>query len=394
MTFPIENLCFFDFETKASTPDLSDGNVKTAGTARYAQNAYPIILTYAIGEGPVKCVALDGICAQQPMVAGLFPQEIYNFGTNLDAKFVAWTAAFDRAIWNATESFQPYDLLPAHTLDAMVQAVASNLPAGLGAAGRALGLGGKQADGSKLISMFCAHDGWTATSHPAEWELFKSYAVRDTALLRDIWKATRPLPLVEWQDYWVNERINDRGMEIDLHFAARAAAVAEADTVRSNAIIADLTGEDITKITQAQALAQWIYDRLDDAKARDMLVKEYDDEAPEDEELKPARLSVARDRIEKVLTYLDSVDADVGLSDMEWLIYQLLELRQFGGSSSPQKFSKMLRQHVNGRLMNQYVLNGAAQTGRYSSRGVQVHNLFRKSLGAGEVDAMEMINQL
>ena len=394
MTFPIENLCFFDFETKASTPDPSDGNIKTAGTARYAVSSYPIILTYAIGEGPVKCVALDGICEPQPMVQGLFPQELFDFGSDEQHKFVAWNTAFDRAVWNNSESFSSYELAPESTLDGMVQAVASNLPAGLGAAARALGRGSKLEAGPRLIAMFTAHGDATALTHPEEWELFKDYAMRDTALLREIWKATRPLPLIEWEDYWVNERINDRGMAIDMHFVERAAVVAKADTARSNKLIAELTGEEILKVTQAQKLAEWVYKRLGSSEARDMLVKEYNDEAPEGEELQPARLSVARDRIEKVLAYFDAVDDDVGLTDMEWLIYRLLELRQFGGSTSPQKFAKMLKQHVNGRLLNQYVLNGAPQTGRYSSRGVQVHNLFRRSLGEAEPAAIELISQL
>ena len=55
----------------------------------------------------------------------------------------------------------------------------------------------------------------------------------------------------------------------------------------------------------------------------------------------------------------------------------LLQIRLYGGAKTPAKFAKMLNQHVDGVLYGQYVFNGAGQTGRASSRGVQVHNLAR-----------------
>ena len=64
------------------------------------------------------------------------------------------------------------------------------------------------------------------------------------------------------------------------------------------------------------------------------------------------------------------------------------------GSSSPAKFDKMLLQHDNGALFGSYVFNGAQQTGRYSSKGVQIHNLTRSTLGKHEAEAIELINAL
>jgi DNA polymerase len=61
---------------------------------------------------------------------------------------------------------------------------------------------------------------------------------------------------------------------------------------------------------------------------------------------------------------------------------QALQIRRYGGSSTPAKFARILAQHVDGALFGQYVFNGAGQTGRASSRGVQVHNLARDALEA------------
>jgi hypothetical protein len=44
--------------------------------------------------------------------------------------------------------------------------------------------------------------------------------------------------------------------------------------------------------------------------------------------------------------------------------------------------------------MDQYVFGGASQTGRFSSRGVQIHNLPRASLGADEEAAIIEINDI
>jgi len=61
-------------------------------------------------------------------------------------------------------------------------------------------------------------------------------------------------------------------------------------------------------------------------------------------------------------------------------VLRLLQIRLYGGSKTPAKFQKMLDSHVDGVLFGQYVFNGAAQTGRASSKGVQIHNLARDVL--------------
>ena len=323
------------------------------------------------------------------------PDELKEFHERAEpgaAWYVAWNMGFDRRIWNGPESDFPV-MRPDMSLDLMVQGASSGLPGKLEHAARALGLGGKQADGKGLINLFAPADGITPQDRPDLWTLYKQYGLRDTALVRDIFQHTRQLPREEWQDYWVNEAINGRGLPLDVGFARRAAAVADANISRINADLVRSTNGAITKVTQAVRIRDWVYDRLDSAEARDLMVKTW--ELDTEDDLQPAKLSLDKPRIEKLIAYLDNKrEVEGELTPAEQTTYDVLDHRLYGGSSSPAKYAKMLRMQVGGTLRNQYVFNGAGQTGRASSRGVQMHNLLRKSLGEREADFIETINDL
>lgn len=396
----IENICFFDTETR-SEPDVSasDGNLKTAGAHRYARRSFCIVKTWAIGNASVRLQKLDDFGGDWMCWADM-PKELREFHKRVEQReawYAAWNAAFDLQVWNnGTYDFPPLE--PENIIDVMAQVTASNLPGDLESASRMLTGSGKQDDGKKLIAMFCSANGKTPQEAPEEWKRFLSYAVRDTDKLRANWKATRPLPMAEWEDFWISERINCRGMAVDLHFAERAAAMAEAEALRLNKELTRWTNGQITKVTQTARIAEWVYDRLPSDEARAILQKDWDENAvvdDDEDDVKIGKLSLAKDRIESLIAYFSDLEAKNGeLTDAEQLIVDVVTARQFGGSSSPQKFSKMLAQNVDGALYGQYVFNGAQQTGRYSSRGVQIHNLTRDHLDKFEVEAIEFINSL
>jgi DNA polymerase bacteriophage-type len=291
-------------------------------------------------------------------------------------------------MWNGVESDFP-EMRIDMALDAMVQGASSGLPGKLEHAGRACGFGGKLAAGKNLIPIFAPATGETPQTRPDLWGEYKSYGIKDTDLLRQVFFATRSLPREEWEDYWVSERINQRGFAVDVGFARRAAAVAEANIDRINAALVRATNGQITKVTQIARICDWTYDRLESAEARDLMVKEW--ALDEEDDLKPAKISLAKDKIEALLAYFDNM-GELGLVDQT--TRDVLDHRLYGGSASPAKFGKIVRMQHDGVLRNQYTFNGAPQTGRYSSRGVQIHNLMRKSLGAKEAMVMELINEL
>lgn len=388
----IENICFVDTETRAEDgSSVSDGDVSSAGTYRYAQRSFVIISTFGIGNRPVFDVSLNDGFAGDWLCWDEVPYELREFHKRVEQReawYAAWNAAFDREAWNAGTADWPI-LDVDNVVDIMAQAVASNLPPKLEGASRAIGRHGKQDDGKALIELFCRAGGATPQSEPDKWDRFRSYGRQDTDELREVYRHTRALPFEEWEDYWVSERINRRGVAIDLPFVERAAKVAAADVKRANEQLVRWTNGQITAVTQAARIAQWAYDAMEENEARNLLVSEWDEDSEDD--LKVGKLSLKRERIAAVLAFY-ATKGD--LSPREQAIVDVLSVRRFGGSSSPKKFEKMLAQHDDGRLKGQYVLNGAAQTGRFSSRGVQTHNLVRSSLGAHEATAIEMINDL
>jgi DNA polymerase bacteriophage-type len=268
----------------------------------------------------------------------------------------------------------------------MIQAGVSNLPTDLESASRALGGGGKQKDGKQLIRLFCI-EGASPHEYPEEWQRFLSYARVDIETMRDTYRRTRPLPVEEWRQYFAFERINRRGVEIDVPFVRRAAALAAEDAIASGRRLAELTGGAVTRVTQAKRIATWMHDQLIDAAMREVLTigvpaDDDDDDADDaDDEAEPQEFSLTRDRVGRVLAMLDAKHANGGLSASEMKAREAATLRLFGAGASPKKFARLAAQQVDGVLRGQYRFAGAGQTGRLTSRGAQIQNLARDVLG-------------
>jgi DNA polymerase len=198
--------------------------------------------------------------------------------------------------------------------------------------------------------------------------------------MREVYRRTRPLSSEEWQQYWAFERVNRRGVVLDMPFVARAAALAAEDAVAIGRRLAELTGGIVTKVTQAKRLAGWLHDNLADAEMRAVLMvdDEADDEADDEDE---AEFSLARDRVARVLAMLDTKRANGGLNPDETKAHEAATLRLYGAGSTPLKFARLDAQQVDGVLRDQYRFAGAGQTGRLSSRGAQIQNLTRDVLG-------------
>jgi len=372
-TFAIDDIGWIDFETRSEATDL-----KVAGATRYATEADAIVLAYAIGNGPVntvKVTAFDG-----PLRWSDMPEEFrdhYNDVLEGKAIFAAWNAGFDRAIWNFATLDFPF-MEPHHVIDVMAQATASGLPPDLAKASETIGKAVKVGEGKELVQLFSLPKGLkgvrgTPQSHPEEWDRFtEDYARGDILAMRDVFRSTRQLTLAEWREYWAMEAINDRGVGIDVAMVRHAAELAEEDKVRSKTDLQILTGCEVHTVDQVAKMTAWLMRQLpaDGQAILTKTVEEVDEETGE--VTKPAKLQLTRRRIERLIAYLTE-RGDDSLLD----VLDVLQIRQYGGSKTPAKFGKMLAQEVDGRLYGQYVFNGAPQTGRASSRGVQIHNLAR-----------------
>lgn len=398
---------FFDTETRALT-GLADprwGDVTKCGAARYGKSCKVIVFRYCIGEdGPMRRWDLedfDGMLRWENAPPDLLAH--LQRALRGEAWFVAWNSFFDRHVSNGGIR-RPSDkpALPIRVvIDAMAQGVASNLPAKLEGASRSIGRGGKVDQGKKLIQLFSPADGGTPQSHPEEWKEFQHYADVDVEELREVFLATRPLWRWEWEQFWASELVNDNGLPIDRPFAERAAALADVYMDRVNELVKEHTRGYCWSVNQHVALAKWVMDEVEHLpEAADILVKKYEEDV-EGDGLVASSLSLERTRVEKLIPFLERLDAEEGLTDEEYDVLQLLETRLYGASATPKKFAKALPMlDADDRLCGQYVYNGAQQTGRFSSRGLQTHNLTRSFVGMedgkpeNEVGAIEFINDL
>jgi DNA polymerase len=410
----INDFCFIDTETKAlpHTAGTVDEDVTLCGSYRYAEGARCIMVQYAVGNQYPSVIAVPTFDGGRTIQLSDLPQELIDFHDSAqrgERWFAGWHMAFDRLLLSTIEGFT---VRPDMAIDVACQAAASNLPPELNFASVVLGRHGKQDDGKELIKLFTTAD-WTASTpqtHPEEWRRFMSYGGRDIDETRGVYKMTRPLSRREWEEYWANERINDRGMLIDVDFAKRCAAIAEANKFRLNRQLSHLTRHEpdpkvrITAATQRERIANWLWKYTHNTDARNALVKtwaEEDNVAGEiAEEMKPAKLSVAEDRLNTYIAVLETLDEEKGLTDEEADLLDIAEARRTGASATPAKFQKALDYATSDdRLKGQFRFNGAQQTGRFSSTGVQVHNLVRASLTDTEhpdreLDLIEFINEL
>jgi DNA polymerase len=381
--FGSDELVHFDFETSGRGLDL-----KAIGSYAYAGAAQAIVLAYAIGDGPVQVWHADGAILDWNHA----PQDLRD-AFDRGAILAAWNASFDSAIWNYSTLGFPL-LAPERVIDPEIQAGVSNLPTGLEGASRALGGAGKQADGKKLIALFCV-EGAAPADRPEEWQRFLNYAKQDVEAMRDAYRKTRPLPLAEWEQYWAFENINRRGVALDLPFVRHAAALAMEDAVANGRRLTELTDKAIRTVGQHVKIARWLHDQLPDAEMRAALtvgiVDEEDEDDDDDEEVK---LSLKRDRVARLLAMLETKHANGGLSNAETIAREVATIRLYGAGNSPKKFARLAAQQVDGILRGQYKFAGAGQTGRLTSKGAQIQNLTRDVLGedgAAEAALVDLI---
>ena len=392
----IGNYCFIDTET------LSGADLKATGVYPYsADPAFRVmIVTYAIGDGPVQIWRQDQAHAGGWLDWMEAPEDLWAFSERVDAgeaHFVAWNAAFDRLALSRGMRNGSW-LRTEHFLDAMAQAVRSHLPPDLAGAGKiAKAEVQKRPEGKRLIQQFCVPPFADPAEYPDQWLAFCEYALDDIPPMRTVWQATLPLSLMEWQQYWASERVNEIGMPVDRAFAEAASRLAEDNAFRANSDIQRLTEGAIRTVNQHEALCAWVLDRIDHlSEAKMILLREVVEEQEEEGDgvVRLEKHSLERSRVEDLIAYLERMDAEQGLTDEEWQVYQVLQVRAYGASATPRKFTKLLPMlTADDRLCGQYVFNGAAATGRFSSRGLQIHNLTRSTVG-DQAKELEVINDI
>ena len=333
-----------DLETRSSV------DISKSGVYRYAEaEDFAILLfAYAVDGGAVEVIDLVG--GEQ------IPQEILDALTDESVIKWAFNANFERVCLSrylsdlgiALDPFRDNHLLStecAHFLNprswrcTMVWSAYMGLPLSLAAVGRVLGLEEqKMTEGKALIRYFSTPPFHEPTGE--KWELFKSYNRRDVEVEMAIQQrlSKYPVPPSVWEEYVLDQEINDRGIRLDMPLVENAVQIDALTKEKLTDRLKTLTGlENPNSVVQVKA---WL-------KEQGVVAESLDKKS-----------------VMALLTTVQSPISDV------------LMLRQQLAKSSVKKYQAMQNTVcADSRARGMFQFYGANRTGRFSGRHIQLQNL-------------------
>jgi DNA polymerase len=331
-----ETLLAIDIET------YSDISLKDCGVYRYTDSdEFRILLfAYSIDDGQTQIIDL----AQ----GELLPDEIVNMIKDETVIKTAFNANFERTCLSKHLGVK---LKPESWRCTAVQSSILALPLSLEGVGAVLGLDRqKMSEGKELIRFFCspckptkANGGRTRNlpeDAPEKWELFKTYCIRDVDVEKQIRQRLSKYPISEREQalYCMDQRINDRGIMVDL-------------TLVTNAITCDLLYK--------EAAAERAYELTGLAN--------------------PNSVSQLKGWLTKKGLTVDSLAKDNVkelVKESTGDVQEMLKLRLATSKTSVKKYEAIDRAVCSdGRVRGLLKHYGANRTGRWAGRLVQIHNL-------------------
>ena len=249
---------------------FSDVDISKGGVYRYAEsdNFEILLFAYAVDGGEVVVVDM----AQGEKI----PENIINAITDRNITKWAFNSQFERICLSMYFKKHRPELMQGNYLEpegwkcSMTWCAYMGLPMSLAGAGAVLGLEQqKLTEGKELIRYFCIPckptkvNGSRIRNLPehdtAKWENFVRYNKRDVEVEMAIQAKLSHFPVPEniWEEFWVDQRINDRGIEVDMEFARNAI---ELDKISRESLMEDvrnLTGlENPNSVIQ---LKEWLH---------------------------------------------------------------------------------------------------------------------------------------
>lgn len=338
-----------DLETYSETP-IKDG------TYRYCESCEVMLFAYAFDDGPVS---VWDVTTGAPMPKDL-AQNLYNPAIVK----VFHNAIFDR---NALRLGNLRIDIPVEQWQCtMAQAYAHSLPGALGALCEALGVHQdfhKHKEGKALVQLLCKprpknHNIRRATrlTHPIEWQRFIDYAGQDIEAMRACRKL---MPTTNYTGrelalWHLDQKINDRGMLIDVDLAQRAIEATDAAQKDLGARTREATAGDVASTTQGAALLAHI-------------LSIYGVELPD---------------MQKA-----TLERRIDDPDLPEPVRELLRIRLQASSTSTAKFKTLAKgTSRDGRIRGTAQYCGASRTARWAHRLFQPGNLPRISLEADEME--------
>ena len=342
-----------DIETYSST------NLNHTGVYRYADSDdFELLLFgYATDFGPVKVVDLTQ--------GEKIPPQIIEALDNPDIIKSAFNAQFERV---CLSRYIGRRLKPAGWHCSRVWSATLGLPLSLRDVGSVLGLPRQKITaGKELVRYFCTPCKPTKANQnrtrnfpyhaPDKWQQFKQYNQRDVEVEMEITQKLERFPVLqnEWENYWMDQDINDRGIRIDQQLVNNA--------IKCQSVFHDKylqTAKNITGLANPNSplqLKDWLHQQ-----------------------------GVKTDSLSKAsVTQL--------LQTTTGKVHQVLALRQLLSKSSVKKYQAMQKAMCqDGRVHGLLQFYGANRTGRWAGRLVQIQNLPRNSMPDLE-EARELVKQ-
>ena len=369
-----------DLETYSSV------SLKKAGVYPYAESAdFEILLFgYSVNGGPVQVV--DIACGEQipePVLSALTDDTVIKWAFNASFERICLSYWLQR---HHPEHFKSYSipedsvrkyLNPESWRCSMVWSAYMGLPLSLEGVGALLKLDDqKLSEGKDLIRYFCVPCAPTKSNGgrtrnlpehaPDKWSIFKKYNRRDVEVEMAIQQRLRryPVPDFVWEEYHLDQEINDRGIAIDMEFVENAIRLDE----RSKAELS----EEMKKCTSLEnpnsvmQLKAWL---SENGMETDTLGKKA------------------------VAAMIKDAPAD---------LQKVLELRLQLSKSSVKKYTAMQDTLcADGRARGMFQFYGANRSGRWAGRHIQLQNLPQNHLAdleearslvkVGDYDALQLL---
>ena len=371
-----------DIETYSDVP------LQKSGVYRYCEspNFEILLFGYSADSGPVQVV--DLACGEK------IPSDVLDALTDDAVTKWAFNASFERVclsryLRDLGISLDPFHdrhplsqecarfLNPESWHCSMVWAATMGLPLSLEGVGAVLGLEKqKLTEGKDLIKFFCQPCAPTKTNSqrtrnrpfhaPDKWEAFKRYNLRDVETEMGIQQklAKFPVPDQVWEEYHIDQEINDRGVRLDMELVQQAIKMDTRSRQELTTAMKRLTS--LENPNSVQQMKQWLSDNGMETESLDKkAVAELLKDAPEE-------------------------------------LREVLSLRQQLAKSSVRKYQAMENTVCSdSRARGMFQFFGAARTGRFSGRNIQLQNLpqnhlpdlaeARALVRAGDFDAVELL---
>lgn len=320
----------------------SSNDLVNCGVYKYveAPDFTILLFAYAIDGGPVKCVDLAS--------GETLPNEVFAALTDREVIKTAFNAAFER-ICISVYFFGGKLLDPAQWRCTMVLAARMGLPLSLQQCGDVLHLSeGKMKEGGPLIRYFSVPAPKTGKRHlpddaPDKWATFKAYNIRDVEVEQAILKKVRRLKPAAFDEelYVADQEINDRGVMIDRVLVDSAARFDEEYKAELLKEAQALTG--MENPNSPAQIKEWLH-KVTGFSVQSLNKKNLDD-------------------LDKQLIYWPKAQ-------------KVLGIRREMGKTSNKKYVAMQKCVCSdGRIHGLLQFCGAARTGRWAGRLVQVQNL-------------------